>query len=159
LASVFPCRWISSSMLPPRCRFSVRVGQIPCWSGSSLSQQRAPFPVPAQDLFRAAGPLPSFQFSCAGQNYSLSHPALAHLRSERHFSFLCRSSRSFFFDSHCPKSVFLVSNWVPLAFPTDFQISDFVLDFAVLGLESRVLLISCFVHGPVHREITARQHF
>jgi hypothetical protein len=65
----------------------------------------------------------------------------------------------FFFDSHCSKLVFLASNWVPLAFPTDFQISDFILDFAVLGLESRALLISFFARGPVPREITARQHF
>jgi hypothetical protein len=58
-----------------------------------------------------------------------------------------------------PNQFFLASNWVPLAFPTDFQISDFILDFAVLGLGSRALLISCFAGGPVHREITARQHF
>jgi hypothetical protein len=37
--------------------------------------------------------------------------------------------------------------------------SDFVLDFAVLGLGSRALLISFFARGPVHLEITAKQHF
>jgi hypothetical protein len=136
----------------------MRVGQIPCWSGSSRKRQRAPFPIPAQDLFRAVGSLFSvFVRPVKARVFLVQHRLIFDLSATS--VFFAVPAGHFSLIPTAPNQFFLASNWVPLAFPTDFQISDFILDFAVLGLGSRALLISCFAGGPVHREITARQHF